>query len=312
MFDIISGAYKLPRRLDPSRLTAIHGHLFGGHLFDAGQLRTTPLAKLQHVGFAARTNFTPPERIQAELASIFDGLRKADGLRGLSRLEFAEAAADVFGRCNQAHPFTEGNGRTQQTFIRLLAKDAGHPISFDAVTRDRMYQVSSDFSQGRPEGMRDLFDELTCPVRSQQLAQAHGFLKSVQAQTGLNLDEATLSTCVPGRDYAGGKVLSCGTDTCIFYKLPYIHVANLADIPGGRAPFGADVAPFKASRSPVQMAHHEIDLAERAAGRGHRAGAIAKLLTAHAGGALASPLADAAPQRIKAAKVLDRALVLQR
>jgi cell filamentation protein len=312
MFDIISGGHKLPRRLDPSRLTAIHGHLFSGHLYDAGQLRTTPLAKLQHVGFSARTHFTEPGKIQSELTSIFDGLRKANGLKGLSRLEFADAAADVFGRVNHVHSFLEGNGRTQQTFIRLLAQEAAHAISFAGVTRDRMYQASHDFSHGNPDAMRELFDELTCPVRARQLVNAHAFLQGIQTKMGLNLDDATLSACVPGRLYAGCKVITCGSDTCLIYRLPNIYIANRADIPGDRPESGTDVPPFVASRSRAQTAHHEIDMVERAAGRGKRAGAIAQLAAAHAHGDLASAMADASPQRIKTAKELDRGLTLQR
>ncbi|MCD0253080.1 Fic family protein [Xanthomonas campestris pv. campestris] len=309
--EIMAGTKKLPSRLAPERLTAIHAHLFGTHLYDAGQLRTTPLLKPAYAGRAALTVFTAPDKIEPELSRLFQDLRDRDGLKGLSRLEFAEAAADVFGRCNAAHPFTEGNGRTQQTFVRLLARDAGHNLSFEAITRDRMVSASVDFSRGKPDAMRAMFDELTDPVRGARLAKAHKFLTQLQDRMGLKIEETSIATCVPGRQYSG-TVLTSDTETCIFYKLPHFHVANLADIPGGKAEYGAKVAPFTATRSALEEAHHAIDLAERAAPKGRRAPAIAQAIENASGTSQAQFLQEAGQARLKAAKVRDIGPVILR
>jgi fido (protein-threonine AMPylation protein) len=68
--------------------------------------------------------------IPAALDDIGTKLREADNLRSLPREQFAERAADVMIALNDAHPFREGNGRTQRAFMRELAKEAGHELDF--------------------------------------------------------------------------------------------------------------------------------------------------------------------------------------
>lgn len=309
---ILVGSLKLPSKQGAERYRAIHEHLFSGHLYDGGQLRTQPSSKLLYEGYAARTHFTAPAKIASELDSVMQDVRQADGLRGLSRIEFSHAAADLFGRLNDVHPFTEGNGRTQQTYMMLLGRDAGHPFDFSAVTQERMYFVSAEFSHGRPEPMRELFDELTDPVRQHQLAKAHRLVETLSQRPalGIGLDTSMVSTCVPGRQYQG-LALAADAETCVFYTPPKPHffVANRADVAGAVAPH-SPIPPFIATRSPLQEAHHALDLAERAAPKGQRAAALAQV--AKAPFAHSAEMQAAGPARIKAAKVRDIGLVLQR
>jgi cell filamentation protein len=45
--------------------------------------------------------------------------------------DFAVKAAHFLAELNAIHPFREGNGRTQFTFLTLLAETAGHPLNLD-------------------------------------------------------------------------------------------------------------------------------------------------------------------------------------
>jgi len=55
---------------------------------------------------------------------------------------FAGRAAYFLGELNAAHPFGEGNGRTQREFIRELGLKAGHYIDWRAATAEEMIEAS--------------------------------------------------------------------------------------------------------------------------------------------------------------------------
>jgi cell filamentation protein len=104
---------------DAERLKAIHQHLFqdvyewAGHTRDErvtlsdGTIATEPI-----LSKAGGQPFLAGPTIPAALDDIAAKLCEADNLRGLSREEFAERAADVMIALNDVHPFREGNGRT--------------------------------------------------------------------------------------------------------------------------------------------------------------------------------------------------------
>ena len=63
-------------------------------------------------------------------------------LAGLDDKTFANRAAYFLGELNAAHPFREGNGRTQREFIRELGLKAGHYIDWRATSPERMIEAS--------------------------------------------------------------------------------------------------------------------------------------------------------------------------
>ena len=74
---------------------------------------------------------------------------------------------------NGAHPFREGNGRTQRVFVRELARQAGHELDFSVVTRERMIQASvAANEQGDSTMMRRMFNEISDPARVAALDKA--------------------------------------------------------------------------------------------------------------------------------------------
>lgn len=113
-------------RLSVSHYLAIHRHLFQDTYSWAGRLRKTRIAK-------GGSMFCYPEHIPAEMRTLFAGLRRDHYLRGLDRERFALAATAFLSTLNAIHPFREGNGRAQLTFLWLMADRAGHALERDAL-----------------------------------------------------------------------------------------------------------------------------------------------------------------------------------
>jgi cell filamentation protein len=111
-------------RLSVSHYRAIHRHLFQDVYEWAGQFRTVRLTK-------GASTFCYPEHIAREMRQLFLWLRERGHLRNLSAAGFARDAAHVLAELNAIHPFREGNGRAQLTFLALLANRAGHPLELE-------------------------------------------------------------------------------------------------------------------------------------------------------------------------------------
>ena len=111
-------------RLSVSYYVAIHDHLFQDLYSWAGKYRRVRISK-------DGSAFCYPENIAPEMKELFASLRGKNFLRGLSREHFAAEAAAFLSTLNAIHPFREGNGRTQTTFLTLLAEQAVHPLNLD-------------------------------------------------------------------------------------------------------------------------------------------------------------------------------------
>jgi cell filamentation protein len=111
-------------RLSVAHFRAIHHHLFQDVYTWAGRFRTVRLGK----GGSA---FCYPENIAREMRDLFRSLRDKRHLKGLKRDIFAVEAATFLSTLNAIHPFREGNGRTQTTFLAFVADRAGHPLNLN-------------------------------------------------------------------------------------------------------------------------------------------------------------------------------------
>ena len=125
---------KLERRLTADRLTTlphdlpitvagyceIHRYMLQD-LYDwAGEYRTVT---------TGRTGpFCMAEFIAPEMDKRFAAINAEDNLRVLTAAQFAARAAEHSCKLNAIHPFLDGNGRTQRTFLEILARQAGHEI----------------------------------------------------------------------------------------------------------------------------------------------------------------------------------------
>ncbi len=97
-----------PGNLDYQHYRSIHRHLFQDVYDWAGQPRSVRISK-------GGNPFCYPEYIEAQANKLFDEL----------------ASAHFLAELNAIHPFREGNGRVQLTFLTLLAEHAGHPLNHE-------------------------------------------------------------------------------------------------------------------------------------------------------------------------------------
>ena len=103
---------------------AIHRHLFQDVYAWAGKLRSVRIAK-------GGNTFCYPENIDREMRRLFTALADRKYFQGLGADDFAAEAAHFLADLNAIHPFREGNGRTQLSFLMLLADQAGHPLQLE-------------------------------------------------------------------------------------------------------------------------------------------------------------------------------------
>jgi len=108
-------------RLSYTHYRAIHRHLFQDVYVWAGRIRAVRIAKQGSM-------FAYPEHIDREMRKLFRRLAAEKHFRKLDREGFARKCAHFLAELNAIHPFREGNGRTQLTFLTLLAERAGHPL----------------------------------------------------------------------------------------------------------------------------------------------------------------------------------------
>jgi len=212
---------------DAEHLRAIHRHLFqdvyewAGHtrderfVFSDGTVAAEPVMRK-----AEGRPFLTGSAIPAVLDGLAAKLREADCLRGLARMAFAEQAADIMIELNNAHPFRDGNGRTQRVFMEQLAHAAGHDLDFTVVSKERMTQASiTAHEQGDPSMMRRMFDEISDPERAAMLRESIAALE----KQSFNWNERYVATLTPGHavdlvfaGVAGGQFMA-RTETLILF-----------------------------------------------------------------------------------------------
>lgn len=112
---------------DPKHYRRVHHHLFQDVYNWAGKYRTVRTAK-------SGNPFCFPEYIDGEMKRLFATLPSA--MAAVSAEIFVAEMARFLGELNAIHPFREGNGRSQLSFIAMLGERAGYPLDFSRVKRD--------------------------------------------------------------------------------------------------------------------------------------------------------------------------------
>jgi cell filamentation protein len=130
----------LPGRFNTAHLKAIHNHIFQDVYAWAGQFRTVNISKGGH-------QFGAAPFVEAVLNDLLHKLSTENHLQATDPRVFASQAGFFLGEINAAHPFREGNGRTQREFIRELALRAGFVIDWSRITRNQMTAASRESFQ---------------------------------------------------------------------------------------------------------------------------------------------------------------------
>ena len=136
-------------RLSVTQYRAVHRHLFQDVYTWAGRFRRTRISK----GTSA---FCYPEHIAQEMRRLFLWLTHEQKFRDTSAADFAAKSAHFLAELNAIHPFREGNGRTQLTFLVMLASQAGHPLDLDRLDTDAVLDAMIQSFSGNEEPLRTL------------------------------------------------------------------------------------------------------------------------------------------------------------
>jgi fido (protein-threonine AMPylation protein) len=152
-----SGSRSWPRSRCPATTTSpTCRHSTGASIGDvyawAGELRTVSIGK--------GALFCPPQRLVSHADQVFSTLARLDRLRGRTRSAFVDGLTGLLAEINYLHPFREGNGRTQRTFLGQLAVDAGHPIHWAAIDPTENVAASKAAHEGDNDALRTLLDRL--------------------------------------------------------------------------------------------------------------------------------------------------------
>jgi len=131
-FELEMTALRLEEPLPTGRFSvahycAIHRHIFRDVYSWAGRFRTVRTGK-------GGNWFCFPEHISSQMKRLFGQLKAQKALRDLAFDDFADGAAKFLGELNAIHPFREGNGRAQLTFLDQLAVNAGHPLDLSRLS----------------------------------------------------------------------------------------------------------------------------------------------------------------------------------
>jgi len=135
--------------LNAAHYLRIHHHLFQDVYDWAGQIRSIRIGKGDNW-------FCYPEFIEAELARAFREYGDPNEVTVLPKEEFARKTAHLLAEINAVHPFREGNGRTQLTFLTLLAANAGYGVNDDALDPDDVLSAMIESFAGSEDRLSNL------------------------------------------------------------------------------------------------------------------------------------------------------------
>jgi cell filamentation protein len=158
----VAGIMEKPVRgkLDFNHLCAIHRAIFRD-IFDwAGKPRTVNISK----GNPFCMSHAIPEYAQ----DIFGSLKNEDFLLGTAMGEIPKRLTYYLSEINVLHPFREGNGRTQRTFIEYLAQSAGYYVDFSGVSGEEMIEASVLSFDKEYAKMNEMFSRITSPITPQE------------------------------------------------------------------------------------------------------------------------------------------------
>lgn len=81
--------------------------------------------------------FAPADHIKDIASEVARDLKAWDYLKGLKQEDFTAGLTTTYVKLNFMHPFPEGNGRSTQTLMTQLAREAGYDLNYGNVDKDR-------------------------------------------------------------------------------------------------------------------------------------------------------------------------------
>jgi cell filamentation protein len=133
---------------DPAHYRRIHHHLFQDVYVWAGQYRDVRISK-------GGNSFCYPEHIPAQMEALFHTQQSAGIFADLGTETFLERLTSFLSELNAIHPFREGNGRTQLSFVGVLGERSGHPFHFEGLNRETYLPAVIESYLGKLQPLRD-------------------------------------------------------------------------------------------------------------------------------------------------------------
>ena len=88
------------------------------------------------------------------MTGLFARLGHAPFIGVAQQADFIAAAAEFLAELNAIHPFREGNGRCQLSFMALLGARAGHFLDMRKVRAAPILQAMTDSFSGAIDGLK--------------------------------------------------------------------------------------------------------------------------------------------------------------
>ena len=132
-------------------LKQIHRILFGKIYGFAGEIRTLAISK-------GSTRFCSPEFIEKEISKELSRIANASWFDGYPRDLLVASIAESYGTLNVAHPFREGNGRTQRILYEWIIFNAGYSIDWALAEREEWIDACIYSFHGDDEPLTKIFD----------------------------------------------------------------------------------------------------------------------------------------------------------
>jgi cell filamentation protein len=143
---------------------------------------------------------------------------------------------------NYVHAFREGNGRTNEAFIRELGREHGHQVEFAVITKPRMLEASIETTNDpSSRSMVHLIEDATDPGRREAIRSTFEDLRA----RGEDPMEHNIRTAAAG-EHVTGAVLGTDDRTVSLVTDRGIIAADRADLPGELPNDDSDVS-FTAS-----------------------------------------------------------------
>ncbi|MBF4592062.1 Fic/DOC family protein [Curtobacterium sp. VKM Ac-1395] len=186
---------------DLPHLQAIHRHLFQDVYPWAGEIRTVGISK-------GGQGFLPPEHV----GFVVDGaarLMRDDGMLrpGMETDKWSSLLAERFNDVNEAHPFREGNGRTQRLYFDQVAEAGGKTIHWNVLTKEQNIAVSHAARDGDLAPLREALSVMVTD-RMDPLA----LQRAKQAAEAMRASSATRSGPSQARGAGAGERAYYGRD----------------------------------------------------------------------------------------------------
>lgn len=143
-------------------LKEVHRHLFQDVYVWAGETRQVDISK-------EGNEFCKVDEIGWVAKELFANLREENNLQGLNQNKFVERAAQYFSEVNKLHPFLEGNGRTQRLFFSVLAEQAGYPLDWERVSKEKYLDAVKSAFREEKKTLAVIFKIISSPQSPMRL-----------------------------------------------------------------------------------------------------------------------------------------------